>query len=142
MTYSAQDRAGNKASFQVAFVVGDPVLPVINLNGDLVLHAEAGFPFADPMGSILDTLEGDLSDRLLSDAAQSVNTAVQGSYTVKYTMAQPDKQGLLAIPVMRIVNVRDTLAPVRRRVPPGPHQLRLSHAHAAITPVLCGQPRT
>jgi hypothetical protein len=72
--------------------------------------------YEDPGGKIVDPFEGDLSSLLASDADNTVDTSTLGTYTVTYTMTEPDVQNLRANPKTRTVIVVDTTKPVRGHV--------------------------
>jgi len=91
--------------------------PVIYLNGSAIMTQEAGEDFQDPGGYIVDTLQPDLSVHLVNDTDDKLDTGKLGSYVVTYSMAEPDGQGLYAVPVTRVVNVVDTIAPVSHDLP-------------------------
>ena len=113
LVYSVSDRAGNTASLTVTVQVVKGNMPIINLNGKRSMVWEAGVPFVDPSGTIIDTIQPELSDQLVSDAATAVNVNSLGTYTITYTMAKADIQGLIAAPLVRTVTVQDTISPVR-----------------------------
>ena len=93
-------------------VVG-PTEPVIILNGQSNMNAEAGQPFVDPFGTIVDPIEGNLTAFLASNAACVVNVNVLGAYVVTYYMTQGDVQGLFASNVTRTVRIVSVSRPVR-----------------------------
>ena len=115
LVYSVSDRAGNTASLTVTVQVVVGGRPVIYLNGKRSMVWEAGVPFVDPFGTIIDSLQPDLNQHLISDAATAVNVNSLGTYTIAYTMAKADNQGFIAAPVARTVTVHDTVPPVSSR---------------------------
>jgi hypothetical protein len=85
----------------------DTRIPVIELNSDSYMVVECTDPFIDPV-SAFDDCAGDLSEFIVTTG--SVNTGELGVYTLEY--AVEDFSGHSAEPVLRQVEVIDTIAPV------------------------------
>ena len=112
VTIIATDASGNTATLIWTVNVIAAELPVIRPNGGkgTIVH-EATMPFKDPLAIIEDTLDGDLTRLLQSDAQAVVNVDKLGTYTITYSMSSPDTQGETAVPVERKVNVVDRIKP-------------------------------
>ncbi len=67
------------------FGLGDVTPPQITLEGEAVVSLDVGDPFSDPGATAVDDIDGDLTDSLLVD--NPVNTALVGTYTVTYSVA-------------------------------------------------------
>jgi VCBS repeat-containing protein len=67
------------------FGPGDITPPTITLVGDTSISLAVGDLFEDPGATAMDDIDGDLTDSLLVD--NPVNTALVGTYTVTYTVA-------------------------------------------------------
>jgi hypothetical protein len=80
---------------------GDPVPPVLTLLGQSVIDVPSGTAYNDPGAEATDNIDGDISSSIVID--NPVNTAVVGSYTVTYNVA--DFAGNAAAAVTRTVNV-------------------------------------
>jgi hypothetical protein len=106
----ARDAKLNTAEAKWSITITAAEKPIIILNGDKDMQHEAGTPFTDPLATIEDTLEDDLT-RLLQ-VSGGVNVNRLDIYTITYAMSVPDKQGQKADPVNRTVEVKDTIAPV------------------------------
>ena len=66
LVYSAQDRAGNPAtSLTRTVTVVDTQAPTVTLIGDASMKLEGGNAFVDPRASATDSLDGDLSSKLV-----------------------------------------------------------------------------
>jgi hypothetical protein len=111
VTYEAADSAGNVGTLSLAVVVKVASAPEIRLLGEPSMRVEAGTDFRDPGAVIYDLVDGDLSQRVGTNAS-GLNTRVLGLAFVAYWMEGRDSQGLLATPVLRRVTVEDTQAPV------------------------------
>ena len=84
------------------FGPGDVTAPVITLVGPERVALKVGESFIDPGVTASDDIEGDVSGRV--EASGSVDTAVVGTYTVVYQVA--DRSGNTAAPVQRMVDVQ------------------------------------
>jgi hypothetical protein len=114
--YNASDAAGNAATEVVRTVIVSPVIPpadttppVIVLNGAATIYIEAG-PTAiwtDPGATATDNIDDTVTVVVSGD---TVNTAILGTYVVKYDAV--DAAGNNATQVVRTVIVRDTTSPV------------------------------
>jgi Bacterial surface protein, Ig-like domain len=111
ITYNVIDSAGNAAdpiTRTVYVLTVDVDAPVITLLGDNPLYVEQDSTFSDPGATALDTRDGDLSGSITFTG--TVTTAIAGSYTIDYNVA--DTTGNSATTVTRTVIVQDTTAPV------------------------------
>lgn len=75
--------------------------PVITLVGANPATVNVGETYTDPGATAQDLEDGNITDDIV--VSGTVNTAVAGSYTITYNVA--DSQGLTATPVSRTVNV-------------------------------------
>ena len=80
---------------------GDAVVPVLTLLGDATVSVPSGTAYSDAGASAADNVDGDISAAIV--ATSTVNTAIVGSYTVTYNVA--DMAGNQAEPVVRTVRV-------------------------------------
>ena len=109
LSYNVSDSSGNIAiEVRRIVTVGDSGAPVIKLNGDILVSHEAKTLYGDAGASASDTLDGDLTDSIVSTS--TVNVDAVGVYTVTYNVS--DTTGNAAVGVVRTVNVEDTTAPV------------------------------
>jgi hypothetical protein len=81
LTYSASDRAGNKATATRTVYVKDTTPPVITLNGSNPMTVTQGSVFTDPGATATDNVDG--TDPVT--VSGSVNTAMVGTYTLTYS---------------------------------------------------------
>ena len=95
LTVFVNDGRGNFGS-------GDSTPPTLALRGEPTVNITIDSPFNDPGVTATDTVDGDLTSRVV--AAGAVNTALLGSYTITYTVT--DLSGNAAPPVTRTVNVQ------------------------------------
>lgn len=84
------------------FGPGDVNAPVITLVGPERVELKVGESFVDPGATASDDIEGDVSGRV--QASGAVDTAVVGTYTVVYQVA--DRSGNSAAPVQRTIDVQ------------------------------------
>ncbi len=105
LTYTATDGSGNTASATRTVTVVDTTPPAITLNGDasqvLECHVDA---YTEAGASALDACDGAVAVAV----AGTVDTAVEGTYTITYTAT--DAAGNTAT-ATRAVEVVDTTAP-------------------------------
>ncbi len=94
VSYTVSDKAGNSASIRRYVKVGDggliddPDPPVITLEGGKSVKVSfdaTGSPWDDPGYKAMDEVDGDLSAGV--KVTGEVNTAVEGTYTVTYTVS-------------------------------------------------------
>lgn len=108
LVYSASDSAGNVAESVTRIVrVADNAVPVIILNGASTVNVECGGTYTEAGATATDSCEGDLTDAIV--VSGTVNTAVAGSYTINYDVA--DSVGNRAARVTRTVVVAVCPAP-------------------------------
>ena len=110
VTYNVSDANGNAAAEVTRTVtVVDTTVPVITLLGDATVTIEVGAVYTDAGATALDNYDGDITSSIVE--VSTVDTAIAGSYTVTYDVA--DASGNTALTVTRSVNViEDTVAPV------------------------------
>ncbi|MBI5137407.1 MAG: DUF5011 domain-containing protein, partial [Nitrospirae bacterium] len=109
VTYNVSDTGGNAATPVVRTVnVTDQAPPVITLLGGNPVSTPLGSPYTDAGATATDAVEGNLTAGLV--VANTVNTAVLGTYTVTFNIT--DGSGNAATPVVRTVYVTDQTAPV------------------------------
>ena len=107
--YMVRDSAGNVGfASRTVTVTPDPSIPIITLTGEAKHHHEASTDFTDPGATVKD---GDGNDLDASGivVTGSVNSAVPGTYELKYNFSTPDDKH--ADEVIRIVTVSDTEPP-------------------------------
>lgn len=109
VAYNVVDFSGNQASEVIRVVhVVDTTPPVISLTGEALVTVEAGTPYVDAGATAFDNYDGDLTNDIFT--SNPVDTSAVGSYLVTYNVV--DTFGNEAAEVSRLVNVRDTVAPV------------------------------
>ena len=110
VTYNVSDANGNAAAEVTRTVtVVDTTVPVITLLGDATVTIEVGAVYTDAGATALDNYDGDITSSIVE--VSTVDTAIAGSYTVTYDVA--DASDNTALTVTRSVNViEDTVAPV------------------------------
>ncbi|WP_420571380.1 S8 family serine peptidase [Kordia sp.] len=85
----------------VVDVTTDTEAPVITLNGAATITLTVGDSFTDPGATATDNVDGNLTSSIV--VTGSVNTAVEGTYTLNYNVS--DAAGNAATQVSRTVNV-------------------------------------
>jgi parallel beta-helix repeat protein len=109
VTYTVEDRAGNKGTATRTVIVEDTLAPVLELVGAAEMEIECGDTFVDLKATALDTCEGDLSGDVSADVV--VDTSVAGvSFTITYSVADSEENE--AEPLVRTVTIVDTTKPV------------------------------
>ena len=110
VSYNVTDANGNAAAEVTRTVtVVDTTVPVITLLGEDPVTIEVGAVYTDAGATALDNYDGDITSSIVE--VSTVDTAIAGSYTVTYDVA--DASGNTALTVTRSVNViEDTVAPV------------------------------
>ncbi|MDC1199904.1 DUF5011 domain-containing protein, partial [Flavobacteriaceae bacterium] len=110
VSYNVTDANGNAAAEVTRTVtVVDTTVPVITLLGVDPVTIEVGAVYTDAGATALDNYDGDITSSIVE--VSTVDTAIAGSYTVTYDVA--DASGNTALTVTRSVNViEDTVAPV------------------------------
>ena len=86
--------------------VVDTTVPVITLLGDDPVTIEVGSTYTDAGAAATDTYDGDITSSIVT--VSTVNTAIEGVYTVTYNVS--DASGNAAVEVTRTVNVEDALS--------------------------------
>lgn len=104
--YTVSDKAGNKAEAWRTLHVKDTVVPVIKLNGWQTVSICQGDSYTDAGAAASDAFDGDLTASL--SVSNTVDTSVQGSYSIVYTVS--DSSGNTA-EATRAVNVYPRPAP-------------------------------
>ncbi len=109
LTYDVTDGSGNAATQVTRTVqVRDTVAPTLTLISTDPLAHEAGTPFSDPGATANDSFEGDLTASIVSGG--TVDETTIGDYVLTYDVS--DGSGNAAPQLTRLVQVRDTTAPV------------------------------
>jgi hypothetical protein len=112
VTYNVSDASANAATQRTRTVnVVDTTAPVLALNGTTPVTVQCGSAYTDAGATATDTCGGDLTASIV--VTNPVNTAVAGTYTVRYNVS--DAAANAATEVTRTVNVVDTTAPVITR---------------------------
>lgn len=106
LTYTVYDQAGNMTSTTRTVNVGDTTVPQIFLKGADTIFIALGASFNDPGALVVDNNTSNLSYNV--DLSVIDNTTV-GFYTLTYTAV--DSSGNIAVPVNRVVGVKDYTAP-------------------------------
>lgn len=105
LRYDVSDNAGNAALTVSRTVLvnapADTTRPVISLSGSASMSLVQGSSFVDPGASATDNIDGNITARIVKTGA--VNTAVVGSYTLRYDVS--DNAGNAALSVSRTVSV-------------------------------------
>lgn len=106
ITWTATDYSGNHASATQTITIVDNTPPVITLIGMNPVIVEVGTTYSDDGASAIDN-----SGELISVTSTSdLSIRILGTYHVTYT-AQ-DSSGNIATPIVRTVNIVDTIPPV------------------------------
>lgn len=110
VVYRACDSSGNCAQISRAVEVVDTQPPQLVLLGDapLVLNVGDDVSQNDPGAKALDAVDGDLTDRVVTDYA-SVDSESPGIYSIVYEVT--DSSGNAALPLRRAVVVGIGVAP-------------------------------
>lgn len=112
LRYDVKDNAGNAATTVVrivtVFSAADTVKPVITLNGSALMNVVQNTAFNDPGASASDDKDGNISQRIV--VTGSVNTAIVGSYVLRYDVK--DNAGNAANTVTRTVAVNRAVTTV------------------------------
>ena len=103
--YIATDLSGHQTIKNRIVTVYDDILPVITLNGDMVVDHLVNTPYIDAGATVIDN--NDTNPVLIT--TNNVNVGVLGTYQVIFNAV--DNDGNQAIPVTRTVNVIDNIAP-------------------------------
>jgi len=82
----------------------DTTAPVITLIGNATININVGATYTDAGATATDNIDGDITANIVT--AGSVNTALEGTYTITYNVS--DAAGNAAIEVIRIVIVNAT----------------------------------
>lgn len=103
-TYTTLDLAETDEDYFVSGSCpeGDFVAPVISLNGDSNVTVYQNQSWTDPGATATDNVDGNLTSSIVV-SGDTVNTAVIGSYTIRYNVS--DAAGNAATEVTREVNV-------------------------------------
>lgn len=108
INYNVTDSAGNNAPTVTRRVnVVDTTPPVITRLGTASINHELNTPYTDPGATASDFLGDNLTSSIV--VSGTVNTAVAGTYTLRYNVS--DASGNAATEISRTVIVADTGAP-------------------------------
>src|SRR6185295_14857159 len=105
VTYSATDASGNTGTATRTVNVVDTQAPTVTVTGANPMTVECHTTFTDPGATASDACDASVTS---ATASGSVNTNVQGSYTVTYSATDASGNSGAAT---RTVNVVDTQAP-------------------------------
>ena len=83
--YRVEDLSGNSTCVSRKIRYYDPVVPVITLMGDAVMHMEAGSSYQEPGFYAEDNVDGDLTDRVKVEG--EVDPYLAGSFSVTYSVS-------------------------------------------------------
>eukprot|EP00047_Mylnosiga_fluctuans_P014541 m.39384 g.39384 ORF g.39384 m.39384 type:complete len:2683 (+) comp5560_c0_seq2:3-8051(+) len=109
VTYACVDAAGNHAeAMRIIFNV-DTTKPVMTLNGPAFAQQQATLPYHDPGATAWDTLEGNLTSRITVTGSVNVYAPAGTNFTLTYTVS--DRAGNMAVTLIRVVQIIDTIAP-------------------------------
>ena len=107
LIYSVSDASGNTSTTSRIVNIIDTTAPVITILGSNPVQVEAGTTYTDAQATSTDNYDGDITSKIV--ASSSVDTAIIGDYSVVYMVVDTSGNGATST---RIVNVRDTIAPV------------------------------
>ncbi len=97
----SSDIAVDDLSVTAVDASADTEAPVITLTGAATINLTVGDSFTDPGATATDNVDGDLTSSIV--VTGSVNTSVEGTYTLNYNVS--DAAGNAATQVSRTVNV-------------------------------------
>jgi peptidoglycan/xylan/chitin deacetylase (PgdA/CDA1 family) len=103
--YTATDLSGNMATTERTIFYDDPVPPELKLKGGEIITLYVDQPYNEPGYTATDNCSGDLTDNVT--VTGSVNTEIEGSYTLTYTVQDAYAN---ETSVTRTVNVKTELA--------------------------------
>ena len=130
VTYDVVDANGNNAIQVVRTVdVVDTTIPVITLVGADPQVIEVGSPYTELGATASDNYDGDITGSIVIDAS-AVNTAIVGSYSVTYDVA--DSNGNNAVQVTRTVEVVDTTIPVITLIGANPQTIEVGSPYTEL----------
>lgn len=123
--YTAVDKAGNKAEFEITVVVNeyvDDVAPTLNYDGVTEITVEYGETFKAPVVTATDNVDEDVKVELIitnqNGDVVPFETTIAGTYFFTYTAT--DNAGNKAEPVVVKVTVKEE--PVEQPVDPQPEE--------------------
>ena len=105
ITYSAEDKAGNKASITRTITVIDVTPPLITLNGESSITLEQNAVYNELGAISFDAVDGNVSVSIIGN----IDTSVVGTYVITYTTQ--DSAGNEAN-VTRTITITDVIPPV------------------------------
>ncbi len=105
LTYMVSDGTNSTSKTRTVNVV-DTIAPTIVIDGANPMTVECHTSFTDPGATAVDSCAGNFP----ATPSGTVNVNVPGAYVITYNASDPS--GNAATPVMRTVNVVDTVAPV------------------------------
>merc|ERR1712093_323024 len=119
--YNCKDSHNNQGDeLTRAVIVQDTIKPVLYMNSNSFMVIEGSFPYQDPGATAYDSLDGDLTNRIKSNAKDvNVNAAAHtgndftsgnGLWKIHYNVA--DDVGNKADTICRTVVLKDTLPPI------------------------------
>ncbi|MFK7750301.1 MAG: S8 family serine peptidase [Kordia sp.] len=97
----SSDIAVDDLSVTAVDITTDTVAPVITLNGSATVNLTVGDSYTDAGATATDNVDGNLTSSIV--VTGSVNTSVEGTYTLNYNVS--DAAGNAATQVSRTVNV-------------------------------------
>lgn len=106
ITYNVTDAAGNIAVEvvrNVHVITEDVTVPVISLIGEAVITLEVGNEYEDAGATADDNVQGDLTEAIVIEGVENVDTATVGTYIVTYNVS--DAAGNIAEEITREINV-------------------------------------
>ncbi|WP_430408407.1 immunoglobulin-like domain-containing protein [Kordia sp.] len=102
VSYTVSDSSGNTTQVsRTVNVIADTTAPVITLNGNATINLNVGDAYAELGATATDNIDGNLTTAIIISG--TVNTAVAGTYTIRYNVS--DTAGNAATQVTRTVNV-------------------------------------
>jgi len=106
LRYNVIDTAGLAADEVTrTIIVHDPYPPTITLKGDITVNIELGSSYVDEGATANDTIDGDLTDDIISNIAD-LDTNTIGQFIVTYNVT--DAEGNSATEATRTINVVDS----------------------------------
>ena len=109
VTYSATDKSKNTYTAKRIVNVKD-VIPVITLVGDDNVTIDINDKYNDKHATASDSIDGDLTPRIITYNPLLTNTSIAGTYTVTYNVS--NIAGIAAVEATRTVIVHDPFIPV------------------------------
>lgn len=109
LRYTATDEVGNIAELEILIVIINGIEPALFLNGSNPLVVEVYSDIVDPGAYVVDKFGW---TTVVLTNITDVDTSQLGRQTAIYWINGANPQGLTAVPIHRIVVIRDATPPV------------------------------